>query len=105
MKFAIAADARYSGSYLASGFAHPMSKIGSYVSLDAAVRIGSDDDRWEVAVIGKNLTNEFYVTGVVDGPSSTPAGNVTGGAGGQLADQLGFGTMPRTVAVQLTTRF
>ena len=103
--FAIAGDARYSGKYLASGFNNPLSAVGSYWNIDASVRIGSEDGRWEVAVIGKNLTNEFYVTGVVDGPSSTPVGNPTGGAGGRLADQLGFGNLPRTVAVQLSTRF
>jgi len=53
-------------------------------------------------VIGKNLTNRFFVTGVVDGPST---GTGTGTATGLRADQLGFGNMPRTVTVELTKRF
>ena len=57
MHFAISGDARYSGKYLASAFGNPLSKNGSYVVFDASVRIGSDDDRWEVAVLGRNLTN------------------------------------------------
>ncbi len=100
-KLGINANARYSGKYLASGFTNPLSEVGSYVVLDAGVKIGSDDDRWEVAIIGRNLTNKLYITGVVDGPST----GGTAGVDGRLADQMGFGVVPRTVTVQLTTRF
>ncbi|MFC0202854.1 TonB-dependent receptor [Novosphingobium soli] len=95
-------DAKYSGSYLASGFGNPLSRQDEYVTLDAGIRFGAEDDNWQFAVIGKNLTNQFYVTGVVDGPST---GGGTGTAGGIKADQLGFGTLPRTVMVELTKRF
>lgn len=98
----LAADLRYSASYLASGFGNPDSRQSSYATIDASIRVGSEDDRWQVAVIGKNLTNRFYVTGVVDGPST---GGASGGATPAHADQLGFGTLPRTVMVQVTTRF
>ncbi len=99
-------DGRYSDSYLASGFGNPLSKQDSYATLDAGLRFGPENERWELAVIGKNLTNEFYVTGVVDGPS-TGAGTGTPAAAGTAlkADQLGFGSLPRTVVVQVTTKF
>ncbi|AUW60302.1 ligand-gated channel [Sphingobium sp. SCG-1] len=96
------ADARYSDSYLASGFGALDSRQSSYVTIDAGVRVGPENESWQVALIGKNLTNRFYVTGAVDGPS-------TGGASGGLtpahADQLGFGTLPRTVQIQFSTKF
>jgi len=95
-------DARYSGSYLASGFGNPLSLQDDFALLDAGIRFGPDDRRWQIAVIGKNLTNRFFVTGVVDGPST---GFGTGTAGGVRADQLGFGNLPRTVMVEVTTRF
>ncbi|QQN73430.1 TonB-dependent receptor [Croceicoccus sp. YJ47] len=95
-------DAKYSGSYNPSGFGNPLSRQDSYVTLDAGVRFGAANDRWQIAVLGKNLTNEFFVTGVVDGPST---GGGTGTPGGFPADQLGFGNLPRTVQVELTTRF
>ncbi len=98
----LAIDARYSDNYLASGFNHPASNVKSYVNLDASVRVGSQDDRWEVALIGKNLTNRFYISGVVDGPST---GSGTGTPGGVIADQTGYGNTPRTVQVQLTVRY
>jgi outer membrane receptor protein involved in Fe transport len=72
------------------------------VTLDAGVRFGAEDDNWQVALIGKNLTNQFYVTGVVDGPST---GGGTGTPAGLKADQLGFGTLPRTVMVEVTKKF
>ena len=95
-------DSKYSDSYNPSGFGNPLARQGSYVTLDAGVRFGAADDNWQIAVIGKNLTNEFYVTGVVDGPST---GGGTGTAGGFPADQLGFGNLPRTVQVEVTKRF
>lgn len=102
MKFGLNADGRYSGSYTASGFGNPFSLNKSYVTLDAGIRIGAEDDRWQFALIGKNLTNRFYVSGVVDGPST---GSGTGTAGGVIADQLGFGNVPRTVKAEITYRF
>lgn len=100
--FGISVDARYSGSYIASAFNQLDSRQSKYVNLDASIRFGAEDGNWQIALIGKNLTNRFYVTGVVDGPST---GGGTGTAGGIHADQLGFGTLPRTVQLQVTKSF
>jgi iron complex outermembrane receptor protein len=102
LTFGVNADLRWSSSYVVSAFGNPDSRQGSYATLDAGVRIGGEDDRWQIALIGKNLTNKFYVSGVVDGPS-TGAGRGT--AAGVHADQLGYGSVPRTVTLQLTTKF
>ncbi|UZW56427.1 TonB-dependent receptor [Sphingobium sp. JS3065] len=100
--FGVSVDGRYSSGYLASGFAQPDSRQGSYATLDASVRFGAEDGRWELAVIGKNLTNQFYIQGAFDA-ASTGAG--TGTAAGVRADQAGLGALPRTVQVRLSTRF
>jgi len=102
LKLGLNADSKYSGSYLASGFGNPLSRQDKYVTIDAGLRVGAEDDSWQIALIGKNITNQFYVTGVVDGPST---GGGTGTASGFKADQLGFGTLPRTVMVEVSTRF
>lgn len=94
-------DGRYSSSYLASAFGSPLSRQPKYINVDATLRVHDDDNRWEVALIGKNLTNQFVVTGVTDA-SGTGAG--TGTVNGRTADQVGFIALPRTVQLQLTWR-
>ncbi len=95
-------DGRYSSSYFGSSFAVPLSRQGRYVNLDAALRLKTEDDRWEVAVIGRNLTNKFHISGVLDLPNS---GSGTGTAGGVSADQIGLADLPRTVRLQVTFRY
>ena len=99
---ALNVSARYSDDYLASGFGNPRSAIDSYVDLAVGASLARDDDRWELSLIGKNLLNEFYVTGAVDGPST---GSGTGTAVGVTADQAGFAALPRTVQLNLTVRY
>ncbi|MDE2561782.1 MAG: TonB-dependent receptor [Sphingomonadales bacterium] len=93
---------RYSSSYNPSGFANPIARQKEYATVDAGIRFGAADGNWQIAVVGKNLTNQFYVQGVVDGPST---GTAAGGLTGTKADQLGFGNIPRTVKVEVTKRF
>lgn len=102
MKLGLSAEGRYSSSYLASAFANALSRQPKYMTLDASARIATADDHLELALLGKNLTNRFYVTGAFDAPST---GSGTGTAAGVLADQLGFVNMPRTVTLQLTYRY
>jgi iron complex outermembrane receptor protein len=92
----------YSDDYLASGFGNPYSRQPAYVTVDAAINVSTPDDRWKVALIGKNLSNQFFVSGVVDGPST---GSGTGTTSGVHADQLGFGNIPRTVELEITRHF
>ena len=96
------ADARYSGEYIATAFGNPATRQTNYVNLDAALRLKIENDRWELAVIGKNLTNRWYATGGTDAPNT---GSGTGGTAGVLADQIGFATLPRTVMMQATFRY
>jgi iron complex outermembrane recepter protein len=72
------------------------------VSVDAAARLVGQSERWEFAIIGKNLTNEYVLTGAQDAPST---GTGTGTAAGIAADRYGFPAPPRTVLGQVTVRF
>ena len=100
--FGASVQGRYSGSYLASPFGAPLSRQPSYTTIDGSVRVRSEDDRWEVALIGKNLTNRFYVTGYFE---ATATGRGTATAAGVPSDQLGFAALPRTVELQVTAHF
>lgn len=83
-------------------FGNPVDVQGGYGTLDLALHIGAESERWQVALIGKNLTNRFIVNYMQDAPSS---GRGTGTAAGVHADQLGTPNLPRTVEVQVTARF
>lgn len=64
--------------------------------------MATTDDRWELALIGRNLTNEFVVGGAFDLPNS---GVGTGTVNAIAADHVGLVNMPRTVTLQLTWRY
>lgn len=102
LKLGLSSDARYSSSYLASAFANPASRQNSYLTLDGTIRLSTEDDRWQLALIGKNLTNKWYAVGGIDGPNT---GSGTGTLSGVLADQVGYSGLPRTVQLQATFRY
>lgn len=96
--YGVAIDAVYSGDYNASAFDNPHAERDAYTNWNMSAYLAGRDDFWELRLLGKNLTDEHIVSGVVDGPS-TPA------PGGAYADQMGFTGLPRTVALQLTLNY
>lgn len=102
MKVGLSSDARYSSSYIASAFGTPASRQNSYLTVDGTIRLSSEDDRWQVALIGKNLTNKFFAVGGIDAPNT---GSGTGTLAGVLADQVGYAGLPRTVMLQATFKY
>ena len=101
-KLGASADMRYSDDYIGSGFGDPRTRQSAYAVLDAGLRVGTEDDRWELALIGKNLTNKYYMVGAGTAPlTGTGTGTNTVVAG----DILGYGSLPRTVRLQLTARY
>ncbi len=102
MYLGMSVNAVYTGEYNPSGFANPHSEMDAYTKFDASLRLVDPKRSWELALIGKNITDEFIVTGVQDGPNT---GSGTGTEAGVFADQVGFVSMPRTVSLQLKKRF
>ncbi|WP_195908441.1 TonB-dependent receptor [Novosphingobium sp. Gsoil 351] len=91
LKASMLASARYSDGVFKDAANDPLIKSGAYWLLDARIAVGAADDRWEVALWGKNLTdNQHVVQGL----------NVA---------SLGFGNRtynaPRTYGVTGTVRF
>jgi iron complex outermembrane recepter protein len=93
-------DARCNSRYSVSPFAQPLDFQSSYVSVDAAARVEVGSS-WQVALIGRNLTNRFVVTYATDLPST---GTAPGGVTGQLADQYALFAPARTVQLQVIYR-
>ncbi|MES2264552.1 MAG: TonB-dependent receptor [Pseudomonadota bacterium] len=86
------ADLRYSAAYYAGLNLNPASYQPAYTTLGAGLRFTSADDKWSVALIGRNLSNRIYATLGVDKP---------GGKGEVFA----VAGEPRTVLLQLEAKF
>jgi outer membrane receptor protein involved in Fe transport len=98
----LGADARFSSDYLASPLGNQLSRVGSYTTMEASVRVKTQDKKWEAALLGKNLTNRQYYLGAQDAPAT---GSGTGTVNGISADQSGYGTLPRQLSIEATYRF
>jgi iron complex outermembrane receptor protein len=59
LKFGLSGGLNYTSSFLTDASSAPQSRMPSFTLVDASARIGAADDRWELALIGKNLTNEW----------------------------------------------
>ncbi len=112
-KMSLSADMQYSGSYNYGTNYQPIAFQDAFAKLDATFRLFSEDKRWELAVIGRNLTDKRSLINGIDRtgtggskgnnlPSCTAAGQTGCSA---LADLIGTPTMPRTVAIQATFRY
>lgn len=66
----LSGDLIYMDAYETQLAQAPFSQQDSTVKINASVRLYSDDDSWEFAVIGKNLTNERMIGGSADKPGS-----------------------------------
>ena len=102
LMFGLTGNAHVSSSYHLTQFGYPADSQPSYATFDASVRLGDEKKRWEMALIGKNLTNQFILTSGLDVPST---GSGTGTAAGVHSDIAGTPQLPRTIALQFTMRF
>lgn len=81
--------------YDVPGDLDPFLAQGSFFKLGGQIRLSSEDGGWDLAVIGKNLTNEKTTAWGND----VPLGNLLGNNYFQFIDP------PRTVTLQATKRF
>jgi len=95
-------DAKYSDSYLASSFGDPASSEKSYTYVNAALQLRPVSDRWEIALVGRNLTDKFVSMG---GHDTVGTGSGTGTPQGVPSDLYGLVGFPRTIQLQATMRF
>lgn len=84
----------FSSSYFTDAASDPLGKQKAYGLLDAAVAVARQDDRWTVSLIGKNLTDRYYVVRSASQPLGgvNPRGDVLGDVsrGRQVMVQVGF---------------
>ncbi|MEN3975933.1 TonB-dependent receptor [Emcibacter sp. SYSU 3D8] len=95
-------DGRYSSAYPLYPQQRPDAVQGGFFTIDAGLTLHSDDDRWAVSFIGRNLTNEVVLLSAVDSPLT---GSGTGTPNGKWADLAGTTQRGRTLMFQVTYRF
>ncbi|MET0546253.1 MAG: TonB-dependent receptor, partial [Caulobacterales bacterium] len=100
----LSGDATHSGSYLTDATSKAAGRSPSYTLLDATVRLATEDERWEVAFIGKNLSNEYYWTRNSDAPfTGTAPGNEAGPS--VLGDTVSSISRGRELMVRVTAKY
>ena len=92
-------DFIYSAEYLTTPSLDPKFEQSAYTKINARIALSGNDDMWELALIGKNLTDESIVTYANGLPVSTTITAQTGTA------YYGFYERPASVALQGTIRF
>lgn len=97
MGFDATVDLLFSDDYLLTPHLDPRLVQDSYVRLNARVALHMPGEQWEVALVGKNLTDEV----IMSSGNDTPLAGPTFGAPGFFA----FIEQPRSVAIQVIWRY
>ena len=86
-------DAIYSSSFQTSETGAPAGVIDGFWRFNANLRVSPKNERWELALIGRNLSNRYYFLVSSD--------NVLSGIG----DYTAYTVRPREIALQATVKF
>ena len=93
LKAGISGEAIYTAKFYTDEQGSPDGVVDGFWRLNASIHVGDADDKWELALIGRNLTNEYYQLISNDKTFGTPG------------EYGGFTLRPREVALQGTVRF
>jgi iron complex outermembrane receptor protein len=80
----------------------PNATYESYATYDANVRIGTIDGKWQLAFIGKNLSDKLAIRGAANVPGT---GGNTGTPEGFRGDLTGGAIRGRQLELELTWRY
>ena len=92
----------HSDSFFTDVVSAPGGRQPAYDLYDAGVRLVPNGNRWEFAVIGRNLDNKYYFTRSADNPFT---GSAPGGTGTIRGDTVAVPSRGREVWVKATYRF
>ena len=90
-------DVVYSAEYLQSLTLDPATTQDAFTKLNARVSLGGADGHWDLALVGRNLTNESTVSYAGETPLSTKLFNAR--------SYYGFVDMPRSIAIEASLSF
>lgn len=94
----LTADAYYSDAYFAAETLAPPTRQSAFWRFNAGLNFGPADERWSIGLLGRNLTNKYYLLYAVDR---------TGGLGvpGQIGEQRGVVARGREIIFRSSFRF
>jgi outer membrane receptor protein involved in Fe transport len=99
LELRVGLDVNYMDSYLYAANLDPRTKQDAYAIWNGRIALASTNDTWEIAILGRNLSDET----VLNFGGNTPlASTLTGGQGNSY---YAFVNRPRNVAVQLSYNF
>ena len=75
-KIGVTSELRYNSAFAGGIPDEPNTTVPAQTFVDASVRLSSDDDRYQVALIGRDLANVIPIYGIGDKPSAI-AGELT----------------------------
>lgn len=103
MKLGLSGNLSFSSGYFTNVTSSPGGWQKNYSLVDGSVRLAQTDDHWEVALIGRNLTDKYYIVRSSDIPfTGTAPGTAVVGV---LADTASVPSRGREVMLRLTVRF
>lgn len=93
LRLGVSSDVDHSGSYFTQENLNPVAFQKDFWRLNASVRLSDESSGWELALLGRNLTNSRYFVNSTDKPA---------GRAGEIGTSL---QRPREIALQATWRF
>lgn len=105
LRSSLSIDAAYTSSYLTDDSSAPQSREGGYTLIDSTLRLFSDDETWELAFIGRNLSNKHYWVASPNVPFTPITGNATGTPQGVLGDRFAAVSRGREYLFQASYKF
>ena len=99
-----ASSVGFSSKYNYTDALRPDAIQKGYARIDATVRLSAPQDRWQIALIGRNLTSEWVITSANDQTINTGAGP-TGGPVGLVPDMNTIVDRGRQFYLEFSTRF
>jgi len=97
-RFGLHGNVMHSSSYLTDASSAPNGRQKPYTLLDASARIFQQSGRWELALIGRNLTDKYYYVASSVVPFAASAS-------GNLTDRFASFSRGREIWLQATFKF
>jgi iron complex outermembrane receptor protein len=102
LRLGLSADVSYSASFLTDATSDPSGREPAYTLVDSNLRLSSEAGRWEVALVGRNLTNRHYWVSSNGAPFS---GSNTGTAAGTLGDRFASVSRGREIMIRASYKY